>query len=584
MRRKYFGLAMAAVATLGPAQAFGGDREIAQSIIERLKVSRDAGELKGFSLDMKVDEGTVLFRGQVSGDQQRAIVLATSEGIDGIESVVDELEVTPGPLATSQTAKILKPKTAAMAVSSPQSETEASRNKGGKFDFAGALAPPAEQEHGPAMPLPTETAPTQRQPGEALADESNASEQSSSVVQLIEEVPAESNRAEALPSAESKVVDASAEPSPAAHPVQDVVPGIVLPAAAYEGEQLAMPIPAPVEMESGAADHSTDNQGKHALTPVTEDSGVVTHRVDDEKMARAVARAIGRAQSEGYLKNFAVDVQSYDGVIELKGNAASQQQSEFLETIARHAPGAREVRNQIEVSGKQPNSARPSIPATPVAHRSGSPLVDPSSSGLQPLPAGNRKATSPMPAIAQAPQMQPQMQRRAAQQMPRHLPSQMQSRMQRPMPQHRMPPMRRGGVPARMTGYNQPYGGQQTINGERVVPGSVVNQGAHAGASGGPANGPVAGGGAPMMGQPVPMAPAAPAGAPRYDSPNLPNYAWPGYAAHPNYAALSYPQQYSPSAFPFIGPFYPYPQVPLGWRKVSLEWDDGWWFLDFTDK
>jgi hypothetical protein len=28
------------------------------------------------------------------------------------------------------------------------------------------------------------------------------------------------------------------------------------------------------------------------------------------------------------------------------------------------------------------------------------------------------------------------------------------------------------------------------------------------------------------------------------------------------------------------GAFIPYPQVPLGWRKVSLEWDDGWWPLD----
>jgi len=23
--------------------------------------------------------------------------------------------------------------------------------------------------------------------------------------------------------------------------------------------------------------------------------------------------------------------------------------------------------------------------------------------------------------------------------------------------------------------------------------------------------------------------------------------------------------------------------VPLGWRKVTLEWDDGWWMLDFKD-
>ena len=68
-----------------------------------------------------------------------------------------------------------------------------------------------------------------------------------------------------------------------------------------------------------------------------------------------------------------------------------------------------------------------------------------------------------------------------------------------------------------------------------------------------------------------------------YDNPQMPGYAWPSYAAYPNYAALTYPQQYSPAAWPYIGPFYPYPQVPLGWRKVTLEWDDGWWFLDFKD-
>jgi hypothetical protein len=69
-----------------------------------------------------------------------------------------------------------------------------------------------------------------------------------------------------------------------------------------------------------------------------------------------------------------------------------------------------------------------------------------------------------------------------------------------------------------------------------------------------------------------------------YDNPQMPGYAWPSYAAYPNYAALTYPHQYSPTAWPYIGPFYPYPQVPLGWRKVTLEWDDGWWFLDFKSK
>ena len=76
------------------------------------------------------------------------------------------------------------------------------------------------------------------------------------------------------------------------------------------------------------------------------------------------------------------------------------------------------------------------------------------------------------------------------------------------------------------------------------------------------------------------------AGAPHvvYDQPNLPEHAWPSMAAYPNAAAVSYPQQYSASCWPYIGPFYPYPQVPQGWRKVTLEWDDGFWNLNFNSR
>ncbi|MGL6194925.1 MAG: BON domain-containing protein [Thermoguttaceae bacterium] len=65
--------------------------------------------------------------------------------------------------------------------------------------------------------------------------------------------------------------------------------------------------------------------------------------------------------------------------------------------------------------------------------------------------------------------------------------------------------------------------------------------------------------------------------------PNLPPYAWPSYAAHPNYAQVTYPKKYEGCTWPNIGPFYPYPQPPLGWRKVTMEWHDGNWFLDFDD-
>ena len=100
----------------------------------------------------------------------------------------------------------------------------------------------------------------------------------------------------------------------------------------------------------------------------------------------------------------------------------------------------------------------------------------------------------------------------------------------------------------------------------------------------------------PQMAGAMPMGPGAPpgyghpgAGASQavYNNPSLPDYAWPSYAQYPNSAAVNYPTQYSASAFPYIGPFYPYPQVPLGWRDATLRWDDGQWNLMFrtrTDK
>ncbi|EDL61295.1 BON domain-containing protein [Gimesia maris] len=69
-----------------------------------------------------------------------------------------------------------------------------------------------------------------------------------------------------------------------------------------------------------------------------------------------------------------------------------------------------------------------------------------------------------------------------------------------------------------------------------------------------------------------------------YNSPHLPESAWPTYANYPNYAQVAYPSEYSASAFPYIGPFYPYPQVPLGWRQAQLEWDDGSWKLNFRPR
>lgn len=85
----------------------------------------------------------------------------------------------------------------------------------------------------------------------------------------------------------------------------------------------------------------------------------------------------------------------------------------------------------------------------------------------------------------------------------------------------------------------------------------------------------------PQMGPVVEPAPLGVPGqiTPDMQAPPLPPYAWPTYAPHNNASRIGYPTAHPYNAFPFIGPYYPFPKVPLGWRKVTLEWEDGHWFL-----
>ncbi len=67
--------------------------------------------------------------------------------------------------------------------------------------------------------------------------------------------------------------------------------------------------------------------------------------------------------------------------------------------------------------------------------------------------------------------------------------------------------------------------------------------------------------------------------------PNMPPYAWPTYAPYNNFSRVGYPTAYPYQSWPYIGPFYPFPKIPPGWRSVKLEWEDGhWWFSRVATK
>lgn len=241
---------------------------------------------------------------------------------------------------------------------------------------------------------------------------------------------------------------------------------------------------------------------------------------DDTQIADFIQTRLQAEQQQGKLRGFNVDMQVERGTVWFKGTVSNAQQEMLILQTAQQAGHLGVVQVVDDI---EVGSA---TPVKPVAFQQAQTPASPT----QPSYVGPASyAASPMPAAPKAPTQE-------------------------------------------MMG--------SVMGGGMVVDGGIV--------SGEPLPFASCGGGGAMMGGGMvggePMAAGqAGMGVPS-GAPNLPGYAWPGYAAHPNYGAVSYPKQYSASAWPYIGPFYPYPQVPLGWRKVSLEWDDGFWQLDFSDK
>lgn len=260
---------------------------------------------------------------------------------------------------------------------------------------------------------------------------------------------------------------------------------------------------------------------------------------------------IGKLQElkqAGLLKGFDLDVATVGGEVSVYGKVANDEQKMLVLDLVRHVRGVRKVIDDVMVT----SAVRPASNIV---------LAAPVNAPAQPMPVADAMPMTQAMPVAQAIPV-PQA---ALQQVP----------MARPIPQvpadvpaGLQPVVGPGSMPMVGNGRTpRPFAPAMVTNAQ-VVDGSA---GAAVGSTGAPV---------PMQTTGVPYG----MGAPRYDQPYMPSYAWPSYAAYPNYAAVTYPKQYSPSAWPYIGPFYPYPQVPLGWRKVALQWDDGLWYLDFTSK
>jgi len=267
---------------------------------------------------------------------------------------------------------------------------------------------------------------------------------------------------------------------------------------------------------------------------------------NDQEMAQRVGKAISKSGVAGH----DITVKYHDGAAILEGKVGSSAQVAQVTQAVSKVPGVKQVENRLSAPGMRPAKPQNQV----VAERIAGALAQAGMSAndievrfnngvatLRGTVAHPQQAAIAEQVVAQVPGVQDVSNELTAGQGPAHGPIQPVNYVQNP------------GMP--MPGAGMPGAGMP---------------------------------GAPMMAPPMMAGPMqGPGRGPShmaYDMPHLPPYAWPTYANYPNSASLSYPTQYSASAWPYIGPFYPYPQVPLGWRKVQLEWDDGYWNLNFNSR
>ena len=547
MRRTLVGMAIVSVALMVPFLVRADDQKIAEAIVTQIQEHMDAGRLKGFGIDLQVDKGIVELKGEVATTEQLDLILAAVAQAEGVKDVINEVKLK-----------------AISGDSSPK---------------ATALVP-----------------------FEAL--EENILKPASSVFRKLEEGVASVFRPTKTEGIAARVVTSEAaagkpyvrvkefEEKPAARVVTE--PGVARPTGIVFGkleqrisdaqqnlENILVPKKETQQAPGGATIKAGDSIREQPAPPAAR--GVPQANElgpSDQQIANDISKQLHARKEAGLLKGFGLRLHVKDGAIRLSGRVSKLSDRQMVGELARATYGVTQVVNELElIDQKVSQPVRVAI-ATEAPGRL--PVVTDNQIAM--LISGELKAKKENGTLTNFSLQMTVKDGKV------WLQGYVPSRKQRDMAIAAAE-----AIPGVAEVINE-IDIQLPITRDiaAMVPQVLRRQG--------PLNAPnlaqvpVAMAGA-LAAAPAAMLGAAPGQGPgqmassqmgvsraRYEQPQVPNNAWPSYAAHPNYAAVTYPKQYSASAWPYIGPFYPYPQVPLGWRKVTLEWDDGWWFLDFSSR
>jgi len=557
MRRLVLGVATIALATMTLSWAMAGDQDIARKITEQLRKEQEAGNLRGFNINLKVAEGNVRLEGQVSGEEQQELASTVARRVDGVKNVINDLLISSDDSAEGATATLSSLESATVDDADIAAEIARHLSEQKDAGFLKGFSVDVQVKKGEVTMKGVVTSLEQR------ARAMKAAESATGVKGILNQLVVKS----------PKVVPSD----PPAHRVVESVANAI-----YRDQQAAV-----AEAEQ---------------------------RESDRQIGEKLTQALQAARDRGYLEGFGIGVHVDSGYAWLKGEVASEEQQQVALEIARRIPNVRQVINDLTVVETAGDES-----LNEIAQAIGDRLQTAESLGS--LRGANMDVRVASDTILLTGVVANAEQEQLAVDLSRQVSGQNNVRSDLTIgpaayaqtatanvdlattelhsQAHLQPPMAIGPVPVStavpqpgyvMANGPMPQGMVDPANTQYIAmnqtprPLGATRLASYAGAA---VAAPFA-----MMGQaagmgmgpshmPSPGYNQVPA---RYDHPNLPGYAWPSYAAHPNYAAVTYPKQYSPTAWPYIGPFYPYPQVPLGWREVTLKWDDGWWQLDFNAK
>jgi osmotically-inducible protein OsmY len=549
MRRLVVGLAFLALAASTFSWALADDQEIARKVKERLTQEKKEGNLRSFDINLKVVEGKVTLKGSVASAEQKELAVGLARQVDGVKDIQDELQVKAATVETS----LSDSGEASSATPTPARKTllsnlfrntlpQASSNASGDQDQSSEPDVSA-QPASPSASAPDAAAAKELKESQAAADR-----------RIGEKITRQ---------------------------LQQAKDGGQL-----KGFGMSVHVDDGYVWLKGRVGSAAQQQMALELARRTDGVRQVINELTINESASNIAQNLNRllqtAETEGTLRGAQLTVKVDGPDVWLTGTINNPEQEQVAVDLARKVPGVRRVISGVELNQISAASLASPAPTAsllpPVAISAASlntaqaeptagvrftkqaeeaTLVAHASPVAKPSPAEAPVATSPAPTTSVVPvAMIP-------------APGAANTAAAGGYVYYNSYPTTQASMPmVAMDQTPRPLGLPQMASYAGAMAAAPVVAISHATGM--------------MPAQlPGPGYAAVPA---RYDHPSLPGYAWPTYAAHPNYAAVTYPKQYSPSAWPYIGPFYPYPQVPLGWRKVTLKWDDGWWNLDFKAK